>query len=305
MKLLYPLAKRFIAGHDFESAKPVIDNLMSEGFQISVDYLGELSKTKDDCEQAYRQYLEIISYYSSQGKKIDLSIKPSQLGLKIDKEYCYKLMQNIAFQADHNGMTIRLDMEDGSLTQDTIDLCHKLKETSNNVGIAIQTNLFRTSKDIQELLNSKISVRIVKGAYKETKFTAYQKKEQIRRLFIKNIFQIITDRCRSYYHLKDFTTPISAVGTHDVDVLQEVVNNMNKFNIGKRDIDFELLYGIRRDLSTELKDKKYTVRLYVPFGTQWLPYTLRRLKEFDNMKFIVMNIIMEMWSSKKTEVLNN
>lgn len=298
MKLLYPLAKRFIAGHDFESAKPIIDSLLFDGFQISIDYLGELSKNKDDCQKAYRQYMEIISYYSSRGRKIDLSIKPSQLGLKIDKEYCFKIIHDLAFQADHNGMTIRLDMEDGSLTQDTIDICHQIKKTYNNVGIAIQSNLFRTSKDIQDLLSSNISLRIVKGAYKETIKTAYQDKEQIRQLFIKNIFMIMTDRCRSYYHLKDYTSPVSAVGTHDEDVLKEVVNNMNKFNVGKRDIDFEFLYGIRRDLSNELKDKNYTVRLYVPFGTEWLPYTLRRLKEFDNMKFVFMNVLKELWYGK-------
>lgn len=298
MKLLYPFAKRFIAGHDFNSAKPVIDKLLLDGFQISIDYLGELSKNKTDCEKAYRQYLEIISHYSKHGKKIDLSIKPSQLGLKFDKEYCRKVMQSLAFQADHNGMTIRLDMEDGSLTQDTIDLCHQLRENYNNVGVAIQTNLFRTAKDIPELLSSKISLRIVKGAYKENKFTAYQNRDQIRKLFIKNIFQIITNRCRSYYHFKDPTTPVSAIGTHDEDILKKVIKNMNRFNVGKRDIDFEFLYGIRRDISSELKDKKYTVRLYVPFGTQWMPYTLRRLKEFKNMKFVMMNVVRELWNGK-------
>jgi proline dehydrogenase len=303
MKLLYPLAKRFIAGHDFESAKPVISKLMGDGFKISVDYLGELSKTKNDCEKAYRQYIEIISYYSSRGHKIDLSIKPSQLGLKIDTKYCHRMMENLILQADHNDMTVRLDMEDSSLTQSTIDLCHQVRKTYKNVGIAIQTNLFRTKTDIQNLLSSKISLRIVKGAYKETIKTAYQDKEQIKKLFIKNIYLIMTDRCRSYYHLKDYTTPVSAIGTHDEFVLREVIKNMNRFNVGKDDIDFEFLYGIRRDLSTELKDKQYTVRLYVPFGTEWLPYTLRRLKEYDNMKFVLTNVIRELWNGKQTNRL--
>ena len=300
MKLLYPLAKRFIAGHDFESAKPVINKLMRDGFKISVDYLGELSKTKKDCDKAYRQYIEIISYYSNKGIKIDLSIKPSQLGLMFDKKYCYRLMKNISFEADHNDMTIRLDMEDCSLTQDTIDLCNYLKSHSNNVGMAVQTNLFRTWSDIHTLMSNNISLRIVKGAYKETIKVAYQDKEQIRNLFIRNIFRIITDRCRSYYFLKDTDTPVSAIGTHDEEVLKKVIYNMNRFNVGKRDVDFEFLYGIRRDLSTELKDKKYTVRLYVPFGTQWLPYTLRRLKEYDNMKFVLTNVIRELWNGKQT-----
>ena len=190
MKLLYPLAKRFIAGHDFESAKPVINKLMGDGFKISVDYLGELSKTKKDCDKAYRQYIEIISYYSNKGIKIDLSIKPSQLGLMFDKKYCYRLMKNISFEADHNDMTIRLDMEDCALTQDTIDLCNYLKSHSNNVGMAVQTNLFRTWSDIHTLMSNNISLRIVKGAYKETIKVAYQDKEQIRNLFIRNILKV-------------------------------------------------------------------------------------------------------------------
>ena len=301
MKLLYPFAKRFIAGHDFDSAKPVIADLMQNGFEVSIDYLGELSKTRKDCEKAYRQYLEIIAYYSQRNIKIDLSIKPSQLGLKLDTKYCQKLLQSLSFLADHNGMTVRLDMEDASLTQDTIDLCFELRNHSNNVGIALQSNLLRTSKDIQNLLDSKISLRIVKGAYKETYKEAYQNKKQIRKLFIKNIFQIITNRCRSFYHFKDITTPVSAVGTHDEYVLTEVVKNMNKFNVSKDDMDFEMLYGIRRDLSKELKDKGYKVRLYVPFGTEWLPYTLRRLKEYNNMKMVVVNVMKELWSGKKTD----
>jgi len=301
MKLLYPFAKRFIAGHDFDSAKPVIDDLLLDGFEISIDYLGELSKTKDDCEKAYRQYTNIISHYSRIGKKIDLSIKPSQLGLKLDIGYCRKMIQSLAFLADHNGMTVRLDMEDSSLTQDTIDLCFELRDHSNNVGIALQSNLFRTAKDIQNLLDAKISLRIVKGAYKETNKEAYQNKKQIRQLFIKNIFQIITNRCRSYYHFKDITTPVSAVGTHDEYVLMEVVKNMKKFNVSKDDMDFELLYGIRRDLSRELMKKGYKVRLYVPFGTEWLPYTLRRLREYDNMKMVLVNVIKELWNGRKTD----
>jgi len=301
MKLLYPFAKRFIAGHDFDSAKPVIADLMQNGFEVSIDYLGELSKTREDCEKAYRQYLEIIAYYSQRNIKIDLSIKPSQLGLKFDTDYCQKVLRSLSFLADHNGMTVRLDMEDASLTQDTIDLCFQLRDHSNNVGIALQSNLLRTSRDIKDLLDSKISLRIVKGAYKETNKEAYQNKKQIRQLFIKNIFQIITNRCRSYYHFKDITTPVSAVGTHDEYVLMEVVKNMKKFNVSKDDMDFELLYGIRRDLSRELMKKGYKVRLYVPFGTEWLPYTLRRLREYDNMKMVLVNVIKELWNGRKTD----
>lgn len=291
MKFLFPLAKRFIAGYDFESAKPVIEKLQMEGYEISIDYLGELSKTRDDCLYAFIQYCDIIDYYS--GDSIDLSIKPSQLGLIIDRTYCYDLMEKLARKSKHHGMTIRLDMEDSFVTQDTINLCLELNEKFGNVGVAIQTNLFRTNNDIYRLLSENISLRLVKGAYKENRDKAYQIKSQIEDLFIKNAFTILSDRCRSYYHMKKEDTAFPAIGTHDEDILNTITKNMKAFNIEKRDCHFELLYGIRRDLSESLKDRGYKVRLYVPFGKDWLPYTLRRLKEYKNLLFVITNMFKE------------
>ena len=293
MKLLYPLAKRFIAGHNFESAKPIIDGLLEDGFKISVDYLGELSKNKNDCDKAHRQYMDIINYYSARRSYIDLSIKPSQLGLKFDKEYCYDLMSKIVKKSHTFGVTIRLDMEDKSVIQDTIDLCLWLNKKYNNVGIAIQSNMFRTKKDIVTLMERNISLRLVKGAYKEDVLSAYQNVTQIKKIFVQNAFTILTDRCRTYYHMEDKNKVISAVGTHDEEILDEIMKNMGAFNINKEDCDFEFLYGIRRDLSKNMKDDGYRVRLYVPFGTKWLPYTLRRLREYKNLLFVITNMFKE------------
>ena len=296
MKLLYPFAKRFIAGYDFDSAKPVIENLLNEGYLISIDYLGELSTNRDECFDAFIQYCDIIDYSTTLAWKehsIDLSIKPSQLGLKFDKEYCYDLMSKIAHKAHTFGVTIRLDMEDSSITQDTIDLCFWLHKKYNNVGIALQSNLYRTKKDISDLMLNNVSLRLVKGAYDEDVTKAYTHKVQRRKMFIQNAFQILTDRCRSYYHLKQKDTPISAIGTHDEGILKEITYNMGAFNIKKEDSDFEFLYGIRRDLSKKMKDEGYRVRLYVPFGTEWLPYTLRRLREYKNLVFVISNVFKE------------
>ena len=296
MKFLFPLAKRFIAGYDFESAKPVIEKLQMEGYEISIDYLGELSKTRDDCLDAFIQYCDIIDYYT--GKSINLSIKPTQLGLKFDKEYCYDLMDKLARKSSRYGMTIRLDMEDRYVTQDTIDLCLMLNKKYGNVGMAIQTNLIRTNKDIVDLMSNNISLRLVKGAYKEDIKNAYQNKLQIEKLFIKHAFMLLTDRCRTYYHLRDDNKVVSAIGTHDENILKEITKNMGAFNITREDCDFEFLYGIRRDLSEKMKNDGYMVRLYIPFGKDWLPYTLRRLKEYKNLKFVVINLFREFFGSK-------
>jgi proline dehydrogenase len=202
-------------------------------------------------------------------------------------------MNKLSYKANVFGMNIRLDMEDNSLIQDTVDLCLHLNKKHGNVGVAIQTNIFRTKNDIVNLMSKNISLRLVKGAYKEDIDIAYQNQEQIERLFIQNAFTILSDRCRTYYHLKDTNKVVSAIGTHDEKILKEITKNMGAFNITKEDVDFEFLYGIRRDLSQRMKDEGYKVRLYVPFGTEWLPYTLRRLREYKNLMFVAKNIFKE------------
>ena len=296
MKQLLPFAKRFIAGDSFSAAIPVIKDLMDSGYQVSIDYLGELSKTEQDCERAYQQYLEIIDFYN--GTKIDISIKPSQLGLKINRKLCEKYMGAICGKAYRTGITVRLDMEDESLIEDTIDLCLKLRNFFPNTGCALQTNMYRTKDDLTKLMQKKVSIRLVKGAYKGNNKIAYQDKKQIEKLYLKQCLQMLSDRCRSYYHLKDKDTPIHAIGTHDEDVINQIIHYNKTINIKKEDFDFEFLYGIRRDIQKELLDLGYNVRLYVPFGQQWLPYTLRRLKEFKNLKFVFLNVFREFFSKR-------
>ena len=298
MKFLYPLAKRFIAGHDFESAIPVISKLIWDGYDVTIEYLGELSKTEEDCQNALRQYVDIIEYYGAISTPIDISIKPTQLGLLLDKVECEVRLTDLVARAYEYGMTVRLDMEDSSVTQDTIDLAVKLRKQFPNIGIALQSNLYRTEKDLTDMMYHGISVRLVKGAYKEHITKAYKRKDLLHDTFLKQALRLVSDRCRSYYHYKNDTTPTPAIGTHDEKLLDDILGYLNRFNIEKHDLFIEMLYGIRRDLSSSLQKEGYCVRLYVPFGTEWLPYTLRRLREFKNLRFIISNIIKEMISGK-------
>jgi len=298
MKLLYPLAKRFIAGHDFNSAIPVISKLIWDGYDITIDYLGELSKTKEDCQNAQQQYVDIIEYYGAIHTPIDISIKPTQLGLLLDKVDCEVRLIDLAGKAYEHGLTIRLDMEDSNVTQDTIDLCLRLHKEYSNIGIALQANLYRTDQDLTYMMEKGVPVRLVKGAYKEHINIAYQRKDLLHVVFLKQALRLVSDRCRSYYHYKLATWPIPAIGTHDEKLLDDILGYLNKFNISKNDLCIEMLYGIRRDLSFSLKKQGYCVRLYVPFGTDWLPYTLRRLREYKNLKFIISNIVKEILSGK-------
>tara|TARA_B100000953_G_scaffold101645_1_gene83410 strand:+ start:230 stop:1126 length:897 start_codon:yes stop_codon:yes gene_type:complete len=298
MNWLYPLAKRFIAGHDFDSAIPVISKLIWDGYDITIDYLGELSKTEEDCQKAWQQYVDIIEYYGAIKTPIDISIKPTQLGLLLDKVECEVRLTDLVVRADAYGITIRLDMEDSNVTQDTIDLCLRLHKKHPNIGIALQANLYRTDQDLTYMMEKGVSVRLVKGAYKEHINIAYQRKDLLHDVFLKQALRLVSDRCRSYYHYKLATWPIPAIGTHDEQLLDDILGYLNRFNISKDDLFVEMLYGIRRDLSSSLQEHGYRVRLYVPFGTDWLPYTLRRLREFKNLKFVIFNIIKEMFHKK-------
>lgn len=267
MKMLYPLAKRFIAGHDFESAKGPIDKLLGEGYEVSIDYIGENSKTIDDCNEAVDQYFEIINFYKD--KKIDISIKLSQLGLLINPAISYENLNKIARKAKRHGHTIRLDMEDVDVTTLTINHAISLNKKLGNVGVAIQANLQRSSEDICALMDCDVSIRLVKGAYKGdlTHDTA------------------LAQFCALAYQLRLKKANTPAIATHDEKMLQKIDNKY---------YDYEFLYGIRRDLQKRLKNNQHRVRIYIPFGSNWLPYTLRRLKEWKNLKFIVKNVIKEL-----------
>jgi proline dehydrogenase len=229
---------------------------------------------------------------------LDISIKPTQLGLLLNKEKCYARLNEIVHRAYLHGMTVRLDMEDSTVTQDTIDLALRLRIQFPNIGIALQSNLYRTEKDLTEMMEKGVSVRLVKGAYKEHITKGYKRKDLIHDTFLKQALRLVSDRCRSYYHYKNDTTPTPALGTHDEQLLDDILGYLKRFNIEKTDLIIEMLYGIRRDLSSSLQKQGYSVRLYVPFGDDWLPYTLRRLREFKNLRFIISNIVKEALSGK-------
>ena len=276
MRILYPLAKRFIAGYNFKSAKPTINKLLEDGYEVSIDYVGELSKTITDCDKAKLQYIEIINYYRKE--KIDISIKPSQLGLKIDYNLCYMYLSYLAKMAKLRGHTIRLDMEDSSVTSMTINLAARLNKRFGNVGVAIQANLYRTHKDLELLVKNNVSVRLVKGAYKEHEDSAYQTSDAIGGSFFNHAANLYSHKSNR-----------PAIATHDQGLLDDIEELIPKPEF----FEYEFLYGIRRDIQEKFKNKGYKVRIYIPFGEDWMPYTMRRLKEWKNLVFVIKNIFKE------------
>jgi len=276
MKLLYPFAKRYIAGHDFRSAQFTAKELSDNGFALSFNYVGEYSKTLDEAIAARNQYSEILNYY--QDEKIDLSIKLSQVGLLISPEDCEGLLQQIVEKAHNYGHTIRFDMEHSIITDKTLDLCLKLNQKyPETMGVALQARLFRTKDDMKELMNNNISVRLVKGAYIEKESIALKSYQEIQENYLQLIELLGTKMDRR-----------CAVATHDETILKDILSKPDADRF-----DYEFIYGIRRDLQQSFKDQGQKVRIYLPFGENWLPYTWRRLREFKNLTFVVRSIFKE------------
>ena len=276
MKLLYPLAKRYIAGHDFRSAQFTAKELSDNGFALSFNYVGEYSKTLDEAIAARNQYSEILNYY--QDEKIDLSIKLSQVGLLISPEDCEGLLQQIVEKAHNYGHTIRFDMEHSIITDKTLDLCLKLNQKyPATLGVALQAKLFRTKDDMKELMNNNVSVRLVKGAYIEKESIALKSYPEIQENYLRLIELLGTKMDRR-----------CAVATHDENILNDILAKPDADRF-----DYEFIYGIRRDLQQSFKDQGQKVRIYLPFGENWLPYTWRRLREFKNLTFLVRSIFKE------------
>lgn len=275
MKLLFPFAKRFIAGESLDKASEQIQSLHHQGFQVAVNLVGEQSKSTEEALIAQKEYLRILDLF--QTDKLSLSIKPSMFGLSLSLDEALGFLKPITAKALESGQTIRLDMEDSSTTDSTVKLCQLLNQEFPNVmGITMQSNLYRTRDDLQRLKSQDISIRLVKGAYKENKEIAFMTSYEI-----KDNFVLLANDLKDYHSSQD------AIATHDENILNQLTSS-NNFN----DIQFEFLFGVRRDLQIKLlKDKR--VGVYLPYGKNWFSYTLRRLSEWKNIEFIAKNIIKE------------
>ena len=286
MRLLYPFAKRFIAGEDLSTALKSIHVLESSGYLSTVDILGEHIHRKEQAERAQKAYLNLVREINNGPSPVDLSVKVTQMGLDIDQEICRRNISELLVAASRH--TVRLDMEGSGYTQSTIDLCVVLHKTHKNLGQAVQAYLFRTANDVDRLIENGISVRLCKGAYKESPKIAWSSMDDIRANFLKLAKKLLTEGF------------LPAIATHDEYLLAEILDFTARKNIDPKSFYFEMLYGVRRDLHKVLLDKGHQVRIYVPYGKSWLPYTLRRLTEKkENILFVIRHLFREAFGVRK------
>ena len=275
MKVLFPFAKRFIAGIDINDSSVVFQDHLDSEYVVIANLVGENTQSKETIYSTCKDYSDLMNRFKR--PDFSISVKLSSIGLDVSYEECQTNLSKLASIALENQQIIRLDMEDSNYTSKTIELTQSInKELLGSIGITLQANLFRTKDDLDDLLESGISIRLVKGAYKENGNIAFTELDAIRERFIEYSSKLILD-----------TNTKHSIATHDEVLLNEMKSREEMINHR-----FEFLYGVRRDLQKNFK-QDYEVGIYMPYGKEWLSYTLRRLKEFKNIKFVARNLIKE------------
>lgn len=275
MKLLFPFAKRYIAGENLEDTSEQILSLQQQGFRVALNLVGESANTKEEALNAQAEYLKALKLFPMES--LSLSIKPSLLNLNHSIKNCLEYLTPIVELAYSSQQKIRFDMENSATTDSTIEICQYLNQRFPNVmGLALQANLFRTVDDLKVLKSENISIRLVKGAYNENKSIAFIEIDDIRGNFLK-----LADILCNYQSDQD------AIATQDEAILNSLLSDDSY-----KKLSFEFLFGVRKDLQNKF-NKKHSVAIYLPYGSNWLPYTMRRLSEWKNIKFIAKNLIKE------------
>jgi len=277
MKLPYAFAKRFVAGESLEHAVPKVADLNQSGIKVTLDLLGENVKDRTTADQTFEHYKDLLEGIHEQGIDSTISIKLTMLGLDIDRDYCRDNLFDLLDTARKFDQFVRIDMEGSDYTEITIDLFKEaFREYGKHVGIVIQAYLHRTAKDIEELATLGADVRLCKGAYKEPERFAVQKMSAIREAY-KDYAKVLFEK-----------TVYPRIATHDDELIEWVKTYTTENGIGKSRFEFQMLYGLRLETCKELAAQGYNVRIYVPYGTMWLPYFTRRLKERkENIWFVL------------------
>lgn len=288
------VASRFIAGSTITDAVRVITALNQQGCIATLDHLGENTTTEADALQATEDILMAVDAIDQAGLRSNVSLKLSQLGISIDTELAYANLVRVLQRAHERNNFVRVDMEDSSLTQPTLDLVYRARADGyTNVGTVIQSYLFRSDADTTRLAQENIPVRMVKGAYLEPPALVYTSKEDVDASFDRLTETLIAAQCLPGAPAEDAQgrfPPLPAVASHDPKRIQCAIAYAEQKGLERRQLEFQLLYGIRHDLQQSLVQQGYPVRIYVPYGTHWYPYFMRRLAERPaNVWFFISN----------------
>ena len=283
-KLAKHFARRFVAGETVQEALDAVRELNAKGITASLDLLGESVYTEREARAARDEYLQLLDRIQASKLDANVSVKLTAMGLDVDHELCITIMQDILSRAQNYNTFVRLDMEASNYTEVTLKLFEErlYPAYKANVGVVLQSYLYRTYADVEHMNALKARVRICKGAYKEPASVAYPDKKDVDANYVKCM------------HALMLNGNYPGIATHDPAIIAEAKRWAKEQHISNDRFEFQMLYGVRRDLQESLVKEGYRVRCYVPFGTQWYPYLMRRLAERPaNVAFITGNVIRE------------
>lgn len=288
----WKIASRFVAGTSLDEAIEIVKQLNQEGFVATLDHLGEQTDSLEAASAATHEIMNLIKAIHAHGVQSNVSIKLSQIGLNLNVDFCRRNLFQIVDIAKATNNFIRIDMEDSSLTDVTIEMVMWARTFYEGVGIVIQSYLFRSEEDVKNMLENGITMRIVKGAYQEPYSIAFRQKKDVDINFDQLVHQIFEHpTARSYKPTQPGVFPsYAALGTHDDDRIQYGINLAHSLQLTKDQMEIQMLYGIRRDLQAKYVISEFPVRIYIPYGTHWFPYFMRRLAERPaNVWFFISN----------------
>jgi proline dehydrogenase len=284
-RLAKSFANRFVAGETVDSALAAVVKLNARGVTASLDLLGESVHNEAEAKAAGESYIAMLDRIHEQKADANVSVKLTAMGLDISEDLCVATMHKILQRARDYGSFVRIDMESSEYTQRTIDLFEQRLYPAyrENVGIVLQSYLYRTFADAERAILIKARVRLCKGAYKEPETVAYPDKKDVDANYIKSMHELML---HGNY---------PGIATHDEAIIREAKRFAKANDIAPDRYEFQMLYGVRRDLQDQLVREGYRIRVYVPFGTQWYPYLMRRLAERPaNVAFLTGSVFKEM-----------
>ena len=274
------VSRRFVAGEELNEAIEATRALNQQGMHVSLDHLGENVSDEHEAVEAAQSYMQIIDSIKASGVDATISIKLTALGLDISKDLCMDNVTRILEHAQQFPIFVRIDMEGSAYTERTVSTTLRLHERFEHVGTVIQSCLYSSKQDVEQLIAQGVRVRLVKGAYKEPKTLAFQQKSDVDHNYVRLMTMLLL---HGNY---------PALATHDESIINAACKYAREHGIGQEAFEFQMLYGIRRDLQEKLVKQGYHVRVYVPYGSQWYPYLMRRMAERPaNLIFVMSNAV--------------
>ena len=282
------MVRRFVAGDSLADALTVLEGLREQGMRWTVDVLGESVTSREQAVAAADRYIATLDALAERGLEANVSLKLTAMGLEIDPDFCLENVRRVVTRARQIGAFVRVDMEDHTKTEKTLAVARALHDDYPDVGVVIQSYLRRSASDIDQLITEQVRVRLCKGAYDEPGTVAFTTKDEVD-----GSYSTLMKRL-----LEDGRYP--AIASHDELLIDEAIAFVRENGIGPERFEFQMLYGVRRDLHERLVAAGWTVRVYVPYGTEWYPYYMRRLAERpQNVLFMLFSVLREGRAKKR------